>query len=164
MRFKCSCVAFIISCVIFSFIFIKSINLEQGCTGYLKRSADANTVELASRELNRSIEYLENNRLTKDYTSVLYRTPDEDIEFWYLNLKECQDELSKVDSTTTQLEKTNLLMKLRETLTDEGERGTKLTVPEGLSRYPYNTMLAIFMIIGVLGTLWFAIEILIKRN
>ena len=49
--------------------------------------------------------YLEEKNLTSGYTSALWKTPDEDIEFWYNNLKSAQLELSKVDSTTSTLEK-----------------------------------------------------------
>jgi hypothetical protein len=134
----------------------KNISLKQNCTGYLKRAADANTVETAKEELQKSIKYLEANNLTKGYTSILWQTPDEDIEFWYKNLKASENELMKVDSTTTSVEKTNLLMKLRETLLDNGEKGDCLTVPSGLSRYPNNeiwcvlTLLAILIIIGLI--------------
>ena len=92
----------------------------------MERASNANTIETAIEELNSSIGYLEENKLTTGYTSVFYRTPDEDISFFYKNLVDSRDELMKVDSTTTQLERTNLLMKLRETLThNDGEYGKR---------------------------------------
>lgn len=132
---------------------LKSINLKQNCTGYLKRAADANTIESAKEQLQKSIKYLELNNLTKGYTSVMWRTPDEDIEFWYNNLKNSEKELMKVDSTTSTLEKTNILMKLRETLLDKTRKGEEVTVPNGLSRYPDNTLY------GILRSLSFIIFI-----
>lgn len=128
---------------------VKHINLNQDCIGYLKRAADANTVETANEELSKAISYLESNNLTTGYTSVLWRTPDEDIGFWYKNLKESHRELSKVDSTTTALERTNLLMKLRETLIDNGESGDHITYPDGLSVYPNNFAWAIAAIVAL---------------
>jgi hypothetical protein len=124
--------------VVFGAIIVKSVSLEQNCIGYLKRAADANTVETASSELEKAIKYLDDNNLTSGYTSALWRTPDEDISFWYKNLKSSQLELSKVTDSTSQLERTNLLMKLRETLLDNGKDGDSITVPDGLSRYPNN--------------------------
>jgi len=138
------------SLFVFSLVIYNSISLKQECTGYLKRAADANTVESATEQLQKSIHYLESNGLTNGYTSVLWQTPDEDIEFWYKNLKASESELLKVDSTTSSLEKTNLLMKLRETLIDNGEKGDKLTVPNGLSRYPNNGTWAIFLCLSFL--------------
>ncbi|MEO9021255.1 MAG: hypothetical protein ABI237_15920 [Ginsengibacter sp.] len=149
------------SLTIFGITIKKSVSLNQNCTGYLKRAADANTVETAKEQLQKSLQYLETNNLTKGYTSVFYKTPDEDIEFWYKNLKASENELSRVDSTASILEKTNLLMKLRETLMDSGEKNDRVTVPEGLSRYPNNGMwgtliwLAIFILFGV--AMWGAI-------
>ena len=127
-----------------------NIDLKQNCTGYLKRAADSNKVETAQKELEKALNYLEAENLNTGYTSVLWQTPDEDVEFWYNNIKESHEELSKVDSITTSLERSNVLMKLRETLLDNGESGTKLTVPKGLSRYPNN---------GIIGTLFWVLGI-----
>lgn len=148
---------------IFAIRITKSVSMKQNCTGYLKRAADANTVEIAKEQLQKSIQYLEANNITKGYTSVLWKTPDEDIEFWYKNLKASESELMKVDSTTASMGKTNLLMKLRETLLDNGEKGYNLTVPSGLSRYPNNgmwgvlTWLATLIIIGLI--IWGSVEL-----
>jgi hypothetical protein len=153
--------ALVLSLSVFGIVIVKKVQLKQNCTGYLKRAADANTVEVASQELQKAIDYLESNNLTSGYTSIVWRTPDEDIEFWYNNLKASQDELSKVDSTTTSLEKTNLLMKLRETLLDSGEKGSELTVPCGLSRYPHNSLFSFLMwlssLLIITVVIWFII-------
>lgn len=135
---------------------VKEVHLNQNCTGHLKRAADANTIELALTELNQAVAYCESNNLTNGYTSVFYNTPDEDIEFWFKNLKASQAELKSVTPETTSLERTNILMKLRETLTDHGEKGINITYPDGLSRYPNNGMwmslflLSIAMIIAAI--------------
>ena len=76
-----------------------------------KKSSRCNTVEMAGKQLDIAVVYLEEKNLTSGYTSALWKTPDEDIEFWYNNLKSAQLELSKVDSITSTLEKTNILMK-----------------------------------------------------
>jgi hypothetical protein len=123
---------------------VKAINFDRNCTAYLKRAADANTVETAKTELTQTINYLNDNNLTKGYTSILYETPSEDIGFWYNNLKSSQLELSKVNNSTSALEKTNLLMKLRETLLDSGEKNDNITIPDGLWRYPNNLLYSIW--------------------
>ena len=147
---------------IFGIAIKKSVVLKQNCTGYLKRAADATTVETAKEELQKSIQYLEAHNLTKGYTSVMYKTPDEDIEFWYKNLKAGENELSRIPDSASILEKTNLLMKLRETLMDSGEKNDTVTVPEGLSRFPDNAMwgaliwLAVLILFGLL--IWWGVE------
>lgn len=85
------------------------------CEGHLKRAADANTIEMASKELVDAIKYLEDNKMTEGYTSVLWKTPAADVGFFYQNLKSSLEELKKVTPETAQLERTNVLMKLRET-------------------------------------------------
>lgn len=126
---------------------IKGIEFNQNCKGYLKQTADANSVELALDRLSRAIDYVEKNNLTSGYTSVLWKTEDENIEFWYKNLLTCRNELSECIESS-QFEKTNVLMKVRESLTDIGDKGTVITVPPGLSRYPNNALLGIFNIIS----------------
>lgn len=117
---------------------VKSISFNRNCSGYLERAANANTVEIAKKELNTAILYLEKNDLTEDYTSIFFTTPDEDIGFWYNNLKASHAELESLPKDATALEMTNVLMKLRETLMGHGEKGSYVTVPDGLSRYPNN--------------------------
>ena len=126
---------------------IKSIQFDQKCGGYLKQAADANSVELAERQLNLAIDYIEQHELTSGYTSVLWNTEDENIEYWYNNLKQCQKELAATKDNST-LENTNVLMKLRESLTDVDQNGTTLTIPYGISRYPNNLLYGILNIIS----------------
>lgn len=113
------------------------IEFVQKCTGFLTQAADANTVELALDRLDRAIAYAEKNGWTKGYTSILWRTEDENVGFWYANLKASRQEL--VDAKNSQqLEQTNVLMKLRETLTESTKDGTEITYPSGIWKYPYN--------------------------
>lgn len=128
---------------------IVGVQFNRNCTGYLIRAANANTVETALVELQKATSYLENHNMTEGYTSLVYNTPDEDVEFWYNNLKQSEKELLKVDSSTTALEKTNLLMKLRETLMENSaESGDILTKPAGISAYPDNWLWFILMSAG----------------
>lgn len=137
--------------VVFGFRINKGIVFKQNIEGYLKRAADANTIELAAGELNKVITYLEANDLTSGYTSVFYETPEDDIGFWYDNIKASHAELLKVKDGTT-LEKTNTLLKLRETLLDHGGEGKEgVTSPDGLSVYPDNLLWGSLVIYGFLA-------------
>ena len=136
--------------VIFAVTGIRSIRFKQNCSGYLKQCANASSITLALDRLNLAIDYLEKNNLTTGYTSILWKTEDDNITFFYNNLKDCQQELIKV-ADASQLEQTNVLMKVREVLTDEGQYGTKLVIPNGLSRYPFNTLFAILFVVGIIG-------------
>ena len=118
----------------------KRIEFKQNCSGRLERAANANTVELAVKELDAAIQYAESKGDTTGYTSVIYRTPDEDVEYWYNNLCASRQELLNLPDSTSTLEKTNTLMKLRETLTDTGEHGSYVIYPDGLQFYPHNVL------------------------
>lgn len=131
---------------------IASADFEVGCGGHMKRAADANSVELALQEMRTVIHYAEKNNLTSGYTSyfVLYRTPSKDISFWYKNMKASLEELESVKPDATSLEKSNVLIKLRETLLDKGGSEDSLTVPSGISIYPHNLAYLFMLIVGVI--------------
>ena len=109
---------------------------------------------MAKKELAVALNYMESNNLKSGYTSVIYQTPDEDIGFWYNNILASHDELSKVTEETTQLERSNLLIKLRETLLDKGESSESITCPDGISVYPHNTLYAILTTISAIGVIF----------
>lgn len=129
---------------------VKRIQFNKSCAGFLERASNATTTETALAELKKATTYLENNNLTTGYTSVLWQTPDEDINFWYTNIKSAEKELEKVDSKTTALEKTNILMKLRETLIEKGDKSDHVSVPRGLSRYPNNLPLGLLWLLSLI--------------
>ncbi len=141
----------LISLALFGFRIQKKIVLKQNVTGYLKRAADANTVKIAQGEISKVLTYLEQEEMTEGYTSIFWKTPNEDIGFWYRNLKASLQELKQVENGST-LEKTNVLLKLRETLMDGGGEGkVRVTVPKGLSAYPNNGMWATLMLLAFIG-------------
>lgn len=122
---------------------VKQINFTRDCGGHLKRAADANTIPLAVQELETAIGYIERHGLTHGYTSVLYQTPDEDMGFWYRNLNDSLRELKGLAPQATELERSNVLLKLRETLLDHTQSGERVTAPEGISRFPNNRLFAL---------------------
>lgn len=147
MKYLLSIVFIILSAITPTICVVRSIQFTQECEGYLKQAADANTPDLAVQRHDKAIEYVRENNLTSGYTSMFYKTEDENIEFWYNNMIACRDELLNCKSST-QLEQTNVLIKVRESLLDEGSsRGsiayTDVTLPRGISRYPHNLLFLI---------------------
>lgn len=142
---------------------VNKIELEQNCVGYLKRASNSNSVERAQAEMHKAVTYLQQQNLTTGYTSVWYKTPDEDIAFWFNNLAEQDAALFLIDSTSSELERSNVLMKLRETLVDAGHNGEEdIIVPKGLKYYPNNFMWGLINIIAIGGILVFWIWIQMK--
>jgi hypothetical protein len=123
---------------------VKDITFDRGCKGYLKRAADANTVEMAKRELAIAVKWAKENERTEGYTSILYNTPDEDMGFWYGNISKALEELESITEESTPLERSNMLMKLRETLLDDKGSGVGITVPSGIHLYPHNGLFAVW--------------------
>ena len=118
----------------------KAVQFNMNCTQYIKRAAGANSIETAKEELAKAISYAEENNLTEGVVSIFLHQPINDIGFWYKNMVESYSGLENIPEDATSLEKTNALMKLRETLTDEGKSGISVTVPDGISIYPSNVL------------------------
>lgn len=113
------------------------------CGDNIKRAADANKVETATAELEKVVAYMEANRLTSGNTAALqflWTPPNRDVGFWYTNIKDALAELKALPPTATPLERSNMLIKLRETLLDHGEKGDRVTVPAGISVFPHNAL------------------------
>ena len=152
MRNFVGCMFIVLFLVWFIMRCVFGIQLQIAVTGHLKRAADANTISLAQKELTTALQEIERRGLKTGYTSIFFQTPDEDIEFWYNNLSSASKELEILSPDASQLEKSNILMKLRETLLDKGENGAQhVTCPDGLSIYPRNVFFAIWGLISLLG-------------
>lgn len=141
---------------------VEGVQFDVNCQQHLKRAADANTVETAKEELAKAISYAEAHNLTEGVVSVFIKQPKNDIGYWYKNMTEAYSELENLSEDASSLEKTNVLMKLRETLTDEDEDGISITVPDGISIYPNNVMyfcwglLSFIACCGLWTMLWIA--------
>lgn len=128
-------ICIIIPCFIYVPAIIKTVKMESQCISYFTMAADANSTTLAEKHLSTGIKYLEDNNLTAGNTTIIFYKPTQDIGLWYENLKSAQAQLQELNNKTdlTELEESNALMKLRETLLDsEG----KVTHPEMISFYP----------------------------
>lgn len=144
-------IATIVLGVWFTVMIVKCVQFDTNCTQYIKRAADANTVETAKEELAKAISYAEKNNLTEGIVSIFLHQPKNDVGYWYKNMTEAYTELENLPEDATSLEKTNVLMKLRETLTDEKESGVSVTIPEGISFYPDHVL---YFWWGVLSTIF----------
>lgn len=130
------CIACIlIPCIVYGAAIIKTITMDANCIDYLRMASDANSVELAEKHLTTAIKYIEENDLTEGNTKILVYSPKKDLGLWYENLKSAQTQLQDLmlKDDLTELEESNALMKLRETLL---ESGGSVTHPAMISFYP----------------------------
>lgn len=137
--------------------FYKGYQLKQEFSGYLRQSAASNSPQLALQTLERSVNYLENHGLTSGNTSAFIEVPENDLGFFYSNLKQSRDELKTITDSTSSMEKSNVLLKLRETLITHGEKGDRVQMPDNLAFYPNQALwkvlfwAAIIYIFGILS-------------
>jgi len=143
---------FLLSLVIWGVLrIVRLIDFDYGCQNYLKLAADANTVEMAKPKLQRAISYLEDHNMTSGNASIIFQNPNNDVGFFYDNLKASMAELERISPDASQLEESNLLMKLRESLIDDGGQSTEVTHPYGISIYPNNVAYFVWSAISIIG-------------
>lgn len=122
---------------------------DRGCMDHFHRAAVANTIEMADKELVEGLRYLDQHDLTAGNTAVFYQTPADDIGFWYQNLKSAEETLRRVSKDATQLERTNVLLKLKESI---------VSPPGDISVYPdqrtWSFVLGLFMLCFIVGFVW----------
>lgn len=149
----------IVLCIVFTIIplipwtvsIVKSVQFDRNCLAYLTLAADANSVDIAEKHLSSALVYLEDNGLTEGKTHILISSPTKDIGVWYENLKSAQGQLRelKEKEELTEMEESNALMKLRETLLNsEGS----VTHPDNISLYPNHVSL--FWLNCLLWIIW----------
>ena len=142
---------------------VKSVQFTSACGNYLSLAADANSIDVAERHLGTAMKYIEENNLTSGYTKIFVYYPKNDFGLWYENLKTAHDQLQEMQKTGyNELEQSNMLMKLRETLLhNEGS----ITHPEGVSMKENYTLVFWLNLFGWLPcwlvsivSLWIAMD------
>lgn len=122
---------------------ISGYRFENNCGIHLVRAATAGSLEIAKSELDIGIKYLEDNKLTSGNTDIILKRTAYDVGYWYENIKAGRKDLDGLDGTA--LEKSNALIRLKETLTHKD--GT-LKAPTGISVY---TNIVLFTILDIVG-------------
>ena len=136
----------------------KDIQFQTNCIQYLQRAVISSTTDLAKENLKVAIDYLNAHNLTKGISSIFLKQPGNDIGFFYNNLTKAYDELNSINDDATSLEKSNVLMKLRESITGNSEGSLRVVYPDGIEIYPYNQGFFWWGIISFIATigLWVA--------
>ena len=66
----------------------------------------------------------------------MYSMPECELDFWYENLKAALIELESTPADADRLTVSNQLIKLRETIVDQHEKGARVTVPPNAHVFP----------------------------
>ena len=95
-------IALIVMAIIFTLSFftwagariVKAHLFNVECKQYIKRAADANTVELAKEELSKAISYADEKGLTNGVVSIFLHQPKNDLSYCHneamgFSIKKC---------------------------------------------------------------------------
>ena len=124
------------------------VQFSINCEAYIKRAAVASTIDAAQEELGKAINYIEKNNLTEGIVSIFLKNPKNDIGYWYNTLNNTYKQLMEFPRDATQLEKSNFMMRVNESI--EG-----LSTPEGIEIYPHNVLYLWWAIISIIGAFVF---------
>lgn len=146
--------------------FALSVHLDRAVLGHLKLAADANSTDLASQRLQTAVDGMDTLGLCNSgggrcFTSIVYTTPEEDVGYWRHNIELTLADLEAMtpEDRADNLVESNQLMKVRETLLDSGQNGDKVTAPSGLSRYPSNMAMGLWLLLSCIAILIGLIEV-----
>ncbi len=115
------------------------------CLIHIYRAAQSQILDVAKEELDIALRYLEKEKATSGYTSVLYRSPNEDIGLWYNNLKILWKELHN----PVPGDANSVLFKMRRILLEVEDSRECVRVPQGISIVPYNRAFASLLCVGL---------------
>jgi hypothetical protein len=145
------------------FAIVRAYHFDRNCGDYLKLAGDAPTITRANDFLKKAIAYLkETGKTSGDSAFIFKHKPTNDIAIWYQQLiaaENTTEEILVKGDAATQLEKDNALMKIRETILDQGE-GVSVTHPTNISFYPrqgaFYRWLILSIVLAVAGFIvWF---------
>lgn len=143
--------AVILLCMgLFTARWYQSYKFDVGCGNYLKRAADAPTIDMATTALNIAIAYAEENYLINGNSGIIFIKPENDIGYWYGQLVSARNLLIAAEKENSSMSESNVLIKLRETIQDQTKEGTKLTLPIRISIYPNHIAWTIGTIIATI--------------
>jgi len=130
------CLPFVVIIAVRTWI---GLNFGWEVTEYLSRAASANSPAMCEKMLSHAIGELERRNLTSGNTAVFVKTPESDIGLFYKNLTDALASVKAVEKSS-ELEQSNTLMKVRESIMEHGNNGDSVSGPGGLSLYPHNAI------------------------
>ncbi|MFA5359395.1 MAG: hypothetical protein WC349_00335 [Patescibacteria group bacterium] len=137
-----SFILFAISFVVWAvFRLSLAVGFDNNCAQHIKRAAKAVTVEEARESLKVAVAYIEQEGLTEGYTSIFYRSKDENVKLWYSKVKGSLRGLEKITSGTTRDGELKMLIQLKKALFKSSPIGDVVILPPGISAYPHNIFL-----------------------
>jgi hypothetical protein len=130
---------------------VSHLRFDWECGQFLKRAADCSTPAACVEELDKAVGYMEANGLTAGNSGVFFKTPECDIAFWYKNISGARSAARDACAEgITSLERSNVLIRVRETLLDSGK---EITLPPHASIYPNVLTMILCSVVGVIAVI-----------
>lgn len=140
------------------------------CEHFLKLAADAPTVELADKYLEKVVSYILKRNLTQGNTAYFIKTPENDLSLWSRQIFEAANlvrELTlkkKEGKEVTPLEESNVLMRIRQTILDEAGDRPIMTIPDYIHVYPNQHFFLFSELLGIIFAILAWVYFALKRG
>ena len=116
------------------------IQFDQHIENYISQAASSPSPQIAEQKLGVAIAEIDREGLTSCNTGILFTYPTNDLGFWYGRLVDSRALLRRLPPGDSELEVSNTMMRVHESLVSDGKNGQSIVVPEGISIYPHNVL------------------------
>lgn len=120
---------------------VKNNRFDNNVTYYIDEADKSNDITYSCEKASIANDYLKNNNLTSGYTSIVSRERDEDLYIFY----------DSIDKKTNYfcLSRNKDYIKLYQEYADmRNMKPHDVSVPQGISIYPYNLFYLIWMLVS----------------
>lgn len=113
---------------------------------HVKRGIDSLNLDIAKKELDKAIKYLNDNNLTNGSTSIFSGDSENDLESYYNWIKEVYKYIKYFPSNASKVERLKYFKEL------ENIEST-INIPKGMAMYPYNKLFFIWIMLSFIGSI-----------
>lgn len=124
---------------------VKNQEFDNNATYYIDGASKAKDIKSACEQINIANDYLVNNGLTSGYTSIISRTPDEDLFVFYQDI----DKKMKYFCLTKDYTDESYIILYQKYVDMREMKPHDISVPPGISIYPYNLLYLIWMFVSI---------------
>lgn len=142
---------------------VADYHFDRDIGSHLKKAADSPTVGEAANQMDAALSAIEEQDLTGGNSAFIFKTEETSVETWYRQLKQVQTDLHDLPDDASPLERSNVLIKVRETILDSGSDGDYLTLPPYITVYPNHVGMLVWHLGNSLSVIGLVLSAWIRR-
>ena len=117
---------------------VKGIVFNRDCGAYLERASQAPTPDIARVSLDKALAYLNENHMTEGNTYIIIPSPNDTLEWLYSRVSQARKVLDEITVKSTPLEVSNVMIRMKDSISEQGESGEHVILPVHVALWPYQ--------------------------